>query len=139
MSKILNRYSGNTGNFIIATGVLHLVTGFVLNWGTAIDMFRSGIVNTADATPERFGFFWFQISGLFAILTGSFLQQYMDEYKKPVPKKFGYYLLIIAIIGCVMEPVSGFYVYLPISLLMSFSGNDNFITVNANRSNEFSH
>lgn len=128
MTKTLNKYSGNIGNFIMVTGVLHLFIGFVENWGAAIDIVRSGIINTVDETPERFGFFWFEINGLFVLLLGSFLQQYLNEYKKPIPRKYGYFLLIIAITGCVLEPVSGFYVFILISLLIIFSGNKNFIT-----------
>ena len=128
MNKALNKYSGNVGNLIMITGVLHLIVGFVESWDEAIDMLRSGIVNTVDQTPDRFGFFWFEMSGLSVILFGSFLQQYLNEYQKPIPKRYGYYLLIIAMIGCVLEPVSGFYVYIPIALLIIYAGNKNFVT-----------
>lgn len=138
MNKALNKYSRNIGNFIMVTGVLHLITGFVENWDTAIDILRSGIINTVDETPERFGFFWFEINGLLVLFVGSFLQQYLNEYKKPIPRKYGYYLLIIAIIGCVLEPVSGFYVYILIALLIIFSGNKNFITGDTVKSKEAS-
>jgi hypothetical protein len=121
MNKALNKYSGNIGNFMMVIGVLHLITGFVENWSIAIDILRSGIINTVDETPERFGFFWFEINGLFVLFVGSFLQQYLKDHKKPIPEKYGYYLLIIAIIGCVLEPISGFYIFLIISLLIIFS------------------
>lgn len=136
MNKILDKYIRNIGNFIIVTGVLHLITGIVQNWRTASDMFHSGIINTADKTPEQFGFFWFEINGLLVLFIGSFLQQYLNEYKNPIPVKYGYYLLFIAIIGCVLEPVSGFYVYIAISFLIIFSGNRNFIVSDAADSNE---
>jgi hypothetical protein len=136
MNKALNRYSGNIGNFIMITGVLHLITGVVISWDAVIEIFHSGIVNTVDETPERFGFFWFEISGLLVLLIGSFLQHYLDEYQKPIPKLYGYYLLIIAIIGCVLEPLSGFYVYVPISLLIIFDGNKNFTTAERVKSRE---
>jgi hypothetical protein len=130
MNKKLNFYSGNIGNFIMVIGVLHLITGFVENWNVAIEIFRSGIINTVDETPERLVFFWFEISGLFVLLAGSFLQHYLNENKKPIPKRYGYYLLSIGIIGCVLEPVSGFYVFILIALIIIFSGNKNLIAGN---------
>lgn len=57
MNKPLNKYSGSIGNFIMVIGVLHLITGFVENWSVAIEIMGSGIINTVDETPERFGFF----------------------------------------------------------------------------------
>lgn len=136
MNKTLNKFSGNIGHFILLTGVLHLIFGFFEYWDAAVDILRSGIINTVDETPERFGFFWFEISGLFVLFVGSFLQQYLNEYKKPIPRKYGYYLLIIAIIGCVLEPVSGFYLYVLISLPIILSGNKNFITGDTGKSKE---
>ncbi|WP_257670291.1 DUF6463 family protein [Parapedobacter tibetensis] len=138
MNRTLNKYSGNIGNFILVTGVLHLIIGFVENWSVAIDILQSGIINTVDETPERFGFFWFEMNGLFVLLVGSFIQQYLNEYRKPIPRRYGYYLLIIAIIGCLLEPVSGFYVFIIISLPIIFCGNKNFITGDTMKSKEVS-
>lgn len=128
MKKELNKYAANIGNYVLIIGVLHLITGFVENWSIAIEILHSGIINTVDDTPERLGFFWFEISGLFVLLLGSFLQGYLNEYKKPIPRKYGYYFLIIAITGCLLEPVSGFYVFLIVSFLIIFFGDKSFIT-----------
>jgi hypothetical protein len=128
MNKTLNKYSRNVGNFILITGILHLTTGFIENWDVASDILHSGIANTVDETPDRLTFFWFEMSGLFVILLGSFIQQYLNQYKKPIPKKHGYYLLTVGVIGCVLEPVSGFYIFILIALFIISSGNKNFIT-----------
>ncbi|WP_343306592.1 DUF6463 family protein [Chitinophaga niabensis] len=108
------------GNIIIITGVLHLMLGFFVNWQTAMDMYRSGLVNTADQNVERFGFFWFQINGLFVLFTGSFIQHYTTVSDKQIPVRFGYYLLCIALIGCLLEPLSGFYLYAILALFIIF-------------------
>lgn len=128
MKQKLNKYSRNVGNFILITGVLHLITGLIENWDLASDILHSGIVNTVDETSERLSFFWYEICGLFVLLLGSFIQQYLNDYKKPIPKRHGYYLLTVGVIGCVLEPVSGFYVFIFIALPIILSGNKNFIT-----------
>src|SRR5688500_4406597 len=115
MNRTLNKCSGNVGHFIMITGVLHLITGFMENWNAAKDIVHAGIVNTVDKSPDRLIFFWFEMSGLFVILLGSLMQQYLNEYRKPIPKKHGYHLLAVGVIGCVLEPVSGFYVFILIA------------------------
>jgi hypothetical protein len=133
MNKPLNKYSKNIGNIIIVTGVLHLLLGFIENWSVVIEIVHSGVINTVDGAPERLVFFWFEITGLFVLLYGIFLQHYLNEYKKPIPRKYGYYLSIIAIIGCVLEPLSGFYVFILISVVTIFSGTKNFNTSDSAR------
>jgi hypothetical protein len=138
MNKALNKYSGNIGNFLMITAVLHLAIGFFENWGAAKDIVRAGIINTVNQTPEQFGFFWFEICGLFVLLVGALLQQYLNEYKTPIPRKYGYYLLIIAIVGCVLDPVSGFCIFILISILIIIFGNKSFITGDTIGRNELS-
>lgn len=128
MNRTLNKCSGNAGNFIMITGVLHLVTGFIEYWNVAKKILHSGIFNTVDKSPERLIFFWFEVSGLFVILLGSLMQQYLNQYKKPIPKKHGYYLLAVGVIGCVLEPVSGFYVFILIAGIIISSGHKHFVT-----------
>ncbi|WP_257667665.1 DUF6463 family protein [Parapedobacter tibetensis] len=125
MSKALDRYSSRVGIFIIVIGTGHLILGFIENWPVVIDILQSGVINTVNETPERYSFYWYEISGLFVLYIGFILQQYQNEFKKPVPKKFGYYLLIIVTIGCLLEPVSGFYFFIIPALLIIFVHNKN--------------
>lgn len=116
----MNIFSKNTGNFITITGILHIVLGLSLNWKIAKEIVRFGLINTADKNADWFGFFWYEINGLFVMFTGALLQCFINESGKQIPRKFGWYLLLIALVGCLMEPLSGFYVYIIISGLIIF-------------------
>lgn len=126
MSFISTKLEKNTGNLITITGILHLLLGLFEYREALSEILQLGIINAADKTPQTFGFFWFEVNGFFVIFTGTFIQHYMNETKKQIPKKFGWYLLIIALFGCLLEPLSGFYVYVLISALIILQSKEGF-------------
>jgi hypothetical protein len=118
MSLISTKLSKNTGNFIVITGIMHLIIGVIEYQEALFEILRLGIINTADKNLQTFGFFWFEINGFFVIFAGAFIQHYINEFKKQIPGKFGWYLLAIAVFGCLLEPLSGFYVYVLIAAMI---------------------
>ncbi|MCW3467313.1 DUF6463 family protein [Chitinophaga nivalis] len=108
------------GYYMMGVSMLHLLVGFIIDPTVTLAIVAAGIFNTAEATPAFFGFFWFQMAGLFMLLTGSFIQHYLQTVPTPIPRRFGYYQLLITVCGCVMEPVSGFYLFIPAALLLIF-------------------
>ncbi|PST83266.1 hypothetical protein C7T94_11795 [Pedobacter yulinensis] len=117
----LNKYDRNIGNFILITGILHVILGFVENWNLATQIWNSGITNTLVGHPGRASFFWYEIAGAFVMLLGSVVQHHLNQCRQPIPKRYGYYLLIVGLIGCTLEPVSGFYIFLIIALPIMLS------------------
>lgn len=103
---------------------ISLLGSFYLYWDAAVGMFRAGLVNTADQTPEWLGFFWYEVCGLFVIFTGCLIHHYIRVLNKQIPKVFGYFLFLIGLLGCILEPVSGFYIFVVISGLILFQKNE---------------
>lgn len=107
-----------SGLFLIITGILHTVVAIVLNWELYFEMIKDGIVNaTVDNYPRLFAF-WFLVCGIIIIFLGQVLHYYQKREQKPAPLSFGYGMLIFAIIGCVVEPFSGFWLFLPQALII---------------------
>lgn len=129
MEKTGSFWQRHVGHIIMVISVIHLITGFILNWSQMLEMLSEGLINTVDGDQARFGFFWFQIAGVFMLFTGSFLQYYLNEFNRPVPEKYGYYLLLITVMACLMEPLTGFYILIPVCLIIILSARKKRIRV----------
>jgi hypothetical protein len=49
------------------------------------------------------------------------MHHYIKKEQKPAPLFMGYSMLICAIIGCIVEPGSGFWLFLPQALIIIFA------------------
>ncbi len=108
--KNLWKYSGT---FLTATGIIHSIVGLVVGWEGHAAILRDGVV---DALKEDFGrnlAFWFLVCGVVIILLGLTLQHYLKVTSRPAPKFTGWFLLIFAVVGCLIVPASGFWLFLP--------------------------
>jgi hypothetical protein len=109
--------SKNSGNLLIATGILHNVIGFVMGWGVLTEIVRSGFINSINNEMDRNAIFWFLFGGFAMILLGKLMQNCLDA-GWILPKWLGVTLLALSLIGCMMMPVSGFWLVLPQALLI---------------------
>ena len=116
------RYSGI---FLIATGILHTTVAIILGKEAFLEIIRDGIINVTSHDYTRAFAFWFLICGIFVILLGQFLHYYIKKEKKPAPLSFGYSLLALTFFGCIVEPVSGFWLFLPQALIIILANKTN--------------
>ena len=108
-----------SGIFLIATGILHTIVAIALRWEAFVGIIRDGLlinVMSRDCTHEFA--LWFLICGVFIILLGQVLHFYIKREQKPAPLFFGYSLLVFTIFGCIVEPGSGFWLFLPQALII---------------------
>ena len=115
-------FSKNAGNLLIATGILHNVVGFIMGWSVLTDIVRSGFINSINSDMDRNAIFWFLFAGFMLIMFGKLIQHYL-EAGWPLPKWVGLSLLAMAVIGCVMMPISGFWLVLPQAALILSSSS----------------
>jgi hypothetical protein len=111
-----------SGIFLIATGIFHTIVAVVLGWKAFVEIIRNGLlinITSRDLTHEFA--LWFLICGVFIILLGQVLHLYIKREQKPAPLSFGYSLLVFAIFGCIVEPGSGFWLFLPQALIIIFA------------------
>ncbi len=107
-----------TAPVIIFTSIVHLVYGYWINRHLAIAMWEEGLVNTAPVSPERLLFLWFELAGLLMLFAGMFLYHFTNRQGQTVPAMFGWFLLIIAAIGCLFETETGFYIFFPLGIMI---------------------
>lgn len=102
-----------SGTFLTATGILHTLVALHLSKDAYAGMIRDGFVNSAIHDVNRELALWFLVCGILLILWGQTLRYYIKKEQKPAPEFVGYSVLLFAVIGCIIEPVSGFWLFLP--------------------------
>ncbi|MDR0232509.1 MAG: DUF6463 family protein [Dysgonamonadaceae bacterium] len=110
-----------SGIFLIATGILHTIVAIALGKDAFLEIIQDGVVNVTSQDYARAFALWFLICGIFVILLGQVLHYYIKKEQKPAPLFFGYSLLILTIFGCIVEPISGFWLLLPQALIIIFA------------------
>lgn len=109
--------SKNTGNLLIATGVLHNIIGFVMGWSVLTEIVKSGFINSINDEMDRNAIFWFLFAGFMMMSLGKLMQDCLESDWR-LPKWLGTTLLILSLIGCIMMPVSGFWLVVPQAILI---------------------
>jgi peptidoglycan/LPS O-acetylase OafA/YrhL len=107
-----------SGIFLIATGILHTIVAIALVKEAFLKIIRDGLYNVTSLDYERAFAIWFFMCGIFIILLGQVLHHYIKKEQKPAPLSVGYSLLIFTIFGCIVEPGSGFWLFLPQVLII---------------------
>ena len=107
-----------SGTFLVVTGVIHTVYALFLGKDTFVEMIRDGVINSTGDNYSRAFALWFLVCGIILIFWGQTLQYYIKKEQKPAPLSLGYGLLIFAVAGCIVEPISGFWLFLPQALVI---------------------
>jgi hypothetical protein len=116
-----------TGNLLIGLGVLHTIVGIIVFWEPLAAMFSAGLINSVIMSPEplrlitedglhktvaqiseRMAAFWFFWTGFPWIVMGVFANWVENQVGRPVPSAFALAILVYAVSGLLILPVSGF-------------------------------
>ena len=113
-----------SGVFMLVTGVIHLVVATFGGWDglkeIADNIATSGVVNSVKSVEANCAF-WFLTWAVPMLFLGQILHYYIKKTQAPAPESFGWYLLIFSVIGCVIFPVSGFWLFIPQALIIIFA------------------
>ena len=107
-----------SGTFLVITGVIHTVYALLLGKEDFTDMIKDGLINSTDDSYSRAFALWFLVCGIILILWGLTLQCYIKKEQKPAPLFLGYCISAFAVAGCIIEPISGFWLFLPQALII---------------------
>lgn len=102
-----------SGTLLTATGILHTLVAAFLTKEIFVAIVRDGVVNTIKEDSVRGFALWFLVCGVLLILWGQTLQHYLRKEQKPAPLFLGYSMLLFALLGGIIAPVSGFWLFLP--------------------------
>ena len=109
-----------SGIFLIATGILHSVVGIIVMGNDLWAILKDGLVNAVGDDVDRNLAFWFLICGIFIIFFGQVLHHYIKKEQKPAPLFVGYWFLGLSVIGCIIAPATGFWLFIPQALIILF-------------------
>jgi uncharacterized membrane protein len=111
-----------SGIFLLATGILHSIVGIVMCKDDLWAIIKGGLFNTVKEDDfSRQIAFWFLVCGVIIIILGHVLHYYIKKTQKPAPILLGYYLLGLSVIGCIIIPASGFWLFIPQALIILFA------------------
>jgi hypothetical protein len=107
-----------SGIILLATGFLHTIVALLLWKDEFSGMINDGFINSIGENKMHELAFWFLVCGIFTIFLGHLLHYYIKKTQKPAPLFLGYYLLAFSILGCLIAPVSGFWLILAQALII---------------------
>jgi hypothetical protein len=113
-----------SGILLILTGILHTIVAIIIGIQVGVyeDIVKDGLINAISTGGlGRELALWFLVCGIFIIFFGQILHYYIKREQKPAPLFLGYNLLILSILGGLMEPVSGFWIFVPQALIIIFA------------------
>ena len=114
-----------SGLMLIITGILHIILALLAGGEAFMEIYRNNGIFNSIARDNYYHqtAFWFLICGVLLIPFGQILHYYQKREQKPAPLSLGYSLLILSILGCIIMPVSGFWLFLPQALIIIIANN----------------
>ena len=110
------------GPLLMATGALDLLYVLVFHARQVAAIAQDGFFdavdpNTAFSTFDRETAFWHRMFGATALILGGLVHWSQDQ-TGTLPSFLGWSLLALGLAGVVMMPFSGFWIILPLAVLM---------------------
>jgi len=88
-----------------------------------LGIIKDGFFNATQNDFPRGLVFWFLVCGVFFIILGQVLHYYIKKEQQPAPNILGYWLLGVGAVGCIIIPVSGFWLFIPQALIIIIANN----------------
>lgn len=114
-----------SGTLLTITGVIHTAIAFLFSWETYKEILSDGLINSIGRDSERALALWFLVCGVLLIFLGQTLQYYINRDHQPAPLFLGYSMLIFSVVGSLIYPLSGFWLFIPQSLIIILAKRNN--------------
>jgi hypothetical protein len=98
------------GKSVVAIGIVHCLFGVVVFSDLLLPAVRGGLFNTISAStpPARNMAYWFLMLGAVTLLLGGLID-WVERTGTGIPGFLPWGLVAFTVIGCLMSPVSGFW------------------------------
>ena len=107
---------------LIVLGLGHTAVGGVLFKKPLADAVRAGFVGQFEHYPDRRAAFWFMIFGPLLVMGGHLAIYAVNTADARLLRIIGFYLLVIAAVGCLALPKSPFWAGLVSSAVLICAG-----------------
>ena len=107
-----------SGILMLTTGILHTTLALILGGEHFAAIVSDGIFNGIGGNIVRAFAIYFLVCGVFCMFLGGMMHAYIKRIGEPVPIWFGYGLIILSVVGCIVDPASGFWLLLPQALII---------------------
>ena len=104
-----------SGPLLVATGVLHLLAGFVFYPRPLAAIAQDGFFDAVKLSPAQFdreAAFWWMVFGVMLLILGS-LVHWTQARTRTLPAFLGWSLLVLGVAGVILMPDAGFWLALP--------------------------
>ena len=108
------------GIYLLVVGVIHTIFGLIMGRGHLRGMVADGFFCAVESTAERSEFFWFMLTGCFLLILGYAVHWIGWVKRMRPPRTLGWLILIVAAIGMVAIPMSGFVLFVPVALVLAW-------------------
>jgi hypothetical protein len=96
------------GRWLMAVAALHVVIAIVQYHDVLATVAQRGVFNTVAGAPEIGAVVWSLLFGAVAFIGGLAVSA-LERSGVALPKSLGWCLLVLAAVGAVLVPVSGFW------------------------------
>ncbi len=114
---VTGRRGGLTGTLLLAVAMLHFAAGIFLFHSELAGIAADGFLNAVDPYPDRPYPFWFMMAGVMLTLLG-ILARWAERRIGILPSSLGWSLMAMGAAGALIMPISGFWLFIPIGLLV---------------------
>lgn len=109
-----------SGRLMFLTGIIHTIVGVILGYSAINEISHREYFNVIAQNINLEYHFWFIFCGLIIIMLGQLLHVFIQKTQEPAPKFLCYSIMTISIIGCILIPASGFWLFIPQALIILF-------------------
>ena len=104
------------GRWIIVVSVIHTIYAPLTYGDVLASMLAQGVFNTVGSDPVRAEAAWFVLCGAAFLIIGLAVDHVEQAGSAGAPKSIGWSLLLFGVLGAVLMPDGGFWLFLPPAL-----------------------
>jgi len=109
---------GISGIYLAIVGIIHSAASIAFTHQVWAGIFADGVFNTVNVQYDRNAALFSICFGALLVYTGICWHLQIRQQQKPLPKFYAWGLLVIAAVAIVLMPASGFWLVIPLGLIM---------------------
>jgi Family of unknown function (DUF6463) len=100
------------GRLLMGVAVIHTGVAVVTYNDTLLAILNAGVFNTVVGNPANGALAWSLLFGTLAFIGGMSINA-LEQFATMIPRRLGWSLMALGIMGATLVPISGFWVLFP--------------------------